>query len=266
MARQPERTARSDDVITQALILAGGQGTRLAPLSEYLPKCLATVYNRPLIDYQLRLLQSAGVTAIWVAVSAQHSAVMRESIRLLERPVDVELAVEAEPLGVSALFEACGQLPAGPFWLLLGDIYLEAEQLKPIDLPEGKDAVLLTRGFADPVQLATATANIVVEGERVIAVRDKPATTAVKGNLGWTGLAVIGPDFLYRRSAILKWLDKKPVAHFGDLFEAALWLGASIAAAPAPVGAWININTPEQLIEAAQCEARKRAQDQKPIP
>ena len=72
-------------MISQALILAGGKGTRLAPLGEYLPKCLATVYNRPLIDYQLRLLQSAGVREVVVAVGEPYGAVLRESVRLLQR-------------------------------------------------------------------------------------------------------------------------------------------------------------------------------------
>lgn len=245
-------------MITQALILAGGKGTRLAPLGEYLPKCLATVYNRPLIDFQLRLLQSAGVNEITIAVGEPYGAVLRESVRLLQRKLDVRLVVEPAPLGVAALFEASQQLRAEPFWLLLGDIYLEAEQLRPAELPDGKDALLLTRTFGDAAHIAAQTANVVVDGERVIAVRDKSAPTAIKGDLGWTGLAVVGPSLLARRTAILKWLDKRSgAAQFGDLFEAALWLGGSISARPGPTGAWININTPEQLLDAARCESRK---------
>lgn len=245
-------------MITQALILAGGKGTRLAPLGEYLPKCLATVYNRPLIDFQLRLLQSAGVREVVVAVGEPYGAVLRESVRLLQRPLAVKVLVEPKPLGVAALFEASPQLQAEPFWLVLGDIYLEAEQLRPAELPDGKDALLLTRTFDDAAHVAAQTANVVVEGERVVAVRDKPALTAVRGDLGWTGLAVVGPSLLARRAAIVKWLEKRQgAAHFGDLFEAALWLGGSIAARPGPTGAWININTPEQLLDAARCESHK---------
>ncbi|MBN2360973.1 MAG: NTP transferase domain-containing protein [Deltaproteobacteria bacterium] len=244
-------------MIKQALILAGGEGTRLAPLGEYLPKCLATVYNRPLIDYQLRLLQSAGVTEVAVAIGVQYDAVLRESVRLLERTVEVQLVVEPEPLGVAALFEASARLRPEPFWVLLGDIHFEAERLPQLDLPDGRDALLLTREFSDPERLAALTANVVVDQERVLAVRDKPTPAAIKGDLGWAGLAIIGPTFLERRSAILKWLEKKPAPRFGDLFEAALWLGGSMTARPAPAGGWFNINTPEQLLEAARCEARK---------
>jgi NDP-sugar pyrophosphorylase family protein len=247
------------EVIKQALILAGGKCSRQAPLGEQLPKCLATVYNRPLLDHQLQLLQSAGVTEIAVAICAKHAAVVRESLRLLECSAEVHLVVETEPLGMAALFEASARLRAEPFWLLLGDIYLAAERLAPEELPAGKDALLLTCEFDDLARLAAQAANIVVDKDRVLAVRDRPSLPTVKGNLGWSGLAIIGPSFLERRSAILKWLEKRPEAHFGDLFEATIWLGGSIAARPAPADAWFNINTPDQLIEAARCEAHKRA-------
>jgi mannose-1-phosphate guanylyltransferase len=48
----------------RALLLAGGYGTRLKPLTNYLPKCLVPIHGRPLLDYWLEALVSAGVTEI----------------------------------------------------------------------------------------------------------------------------------------------------------------------------------------------------------
>lgn len=50
----------------KALLLAGGIGTRLKPLTDFLPKCLAPIHGRPLIDYWLELLLNQGVSEVLV--------------------------------------------------------------------------------------------------------------------------------------------------------------------------------------------------------
>src|SRR5882724_7086831 len=50
----------------RALLLAGGIGSRLRPLTDYLPKCLAPIRGRPLIDYWLELLFSQGISEVLV--------------------------------------------------------------------------------------------------------------------------------------------------------------------------------------------------------
>jgi NDP-sugar pyrophosphorylase family protein len=265
-------------VIRQALILAGGKGTRLDPLGDYLPKCLATVYNRPLVDFQLRLLASAGVEDVYLSVSARHCAVVQESVRCLmssveaipdgggaagapgrgERLPRVHLLDERTPAGVQALFEAGARLPAEPFWFMLGDLYYGARRLEPATLPAGVDAVLHTRRYDVPASIARETSNVVVDGERVVAVRDKPRSDEIEGDLGWYATALIAPAFLARREAILDWLERRGrQAHVGDLFEAAVQVGAVVKASPGGGGAWINVNTPDQLMEASRIEQQR---------
>jgi NDP-sugar pyrophosphorylase family protein len=239
-------------MIEQALILAGGQGSRLDPLGDYLPKCLATVYNRPLIDFQLRQLASVGVRDVYVAVSARHHAVIAESLRLLDREQTLHLLEEEVPAGLAALFEAGARLPQKPFWLVLGDLYFGAQQFHTPQVNAESEAILFTHSYKSPEQLAAETTNVVVAGDRVVAVLDKPPVERVRGPLGWHATAIITPAFLKRRAAILKWCaEHRPVAHVGDLFQAALAQGARIDAQPGPAGAWINVNTPDQLLKAS---------------
>lgn len=49
---------------TRALLLAAGLGTRLKPLTNYLPKCLIPIHGRPLLDYWLEILVNHGVSEI----------------------------------------------------------------------------------------------------------------------------------------------------------------------------------------------------------
>src|SRR5438034_9987978 len=55
----------------QALILAGGKGTRLRPLTVYTPKPVVPICNRPFLLYQIDTLRRAGVTVITLSLSYQ---------------------------------------------------------------------------------------------------------------------------------------------------------------------------------------------------
>jgi NDP-sugar pyrophosphorylase family protein len=244
--------------VRQALILAGGEGTRLAPLGEYLPKCLATVYNRPLIDYSLRLLETASVSDVYIAVSERHHSVVSACIRLLQRNIRIHLLDEKLPAGIRALFEAFQKMPKDPFLFVLGDIYFGYEQMTAPTLPPEVEAILFSHPFEDPERLSRETANIVCHGDRIIAIRDKPRPENVEGRLGWNGMGILHPDFLAREQAILQWLSvHKIVPAIGDLFSAGMELGAKMQSLPGPDGAWINVNSPDQLLKAACIEQQK---------
>ena len=62
----------------QALILAGGKGTRLRPLTVYTPKPVVPVVNRPFLLYQLDLLRNAGITDICLSLSYQPDKIEHE--------------------------------------------------------------------------------------------------------------------------------------------------------------------------------------------
>ena len=55
----------------QALILAGGQGTRLRPMTVYTPKPIVPICNRPFLLYQIETLHAAGITDITLSLSYQ---------------------------------------------------------------------------------------------------------------------------------------------------------------------------------------------------
>lgn len=249
--------------VRQALILAGGEGTRLAPLGEYLPKCLATVYNRPLIDYSLHLLETASVTEVYIAVSERHHSVVSACIRLLERNIRIHLLDEKLPAGLRALFEAGRQMPPEPFLFVLGDIYFGSQSMVPVTLAQGVEVVLFSHLFDDVLQLSTQTANLICDGQNIVAIRDKPLPEKVEGLLGWNAMALMHTEFLAREPAIFEWLaNNRPNPAIGDLFSAAVALGTRMKMLPGPEGAWINVNSPDQLLRAAHVEQQKHQKQQ----
>ena len=111
----------------QAVILAGGQGTRLRPLTLSRPKPVVPILNRPLVAYQLALLRQHGVDDVVLACSYRVDDVRA----ILEAQGDlgatVRYAVEAEPLGTGGgLVNALGP-GSGSLFVLNGDILTDVD-------------------------------------------------------------------------------------------------------------------------------------------
>ncbi|WP_017606086.1 nucleotidyltransferase family protein [Nocardiopsis alkaliphila] len=114
----------SQSPVTQALILAGGQATRLRPYTDTRPKAMVEVAGRPIIDYQLEWLTSHGVEQ--VVVSCGYKAeVLREHLRSRTEGPEINLLVEDEPLGRGGAlrYAATGLRDAdAPYFALNGDV------------------------------------------------------------------------------------------------------------------------------------------------
>jgi len=108
----------------QAVILAGGQGTRLRPLTERTPKCLVAVSGRPFLHHQLDLLRLNGVREVVLLVGYLGDQV-RASVRDGRAfGLDIRYSSEREPLGTAGALKHAEALLEGEFVLLYGDSYL----------------------------------------------------------------------------------------------------------------------------------------------
>ena len=111
--------------VTQAVILAGGQATRMRPYTDDRPKAMVEVAGAPIIEHQIKWLASNGVTQIVVSCGYRADVIqsyLGDGSRL---GVEVTYAVEDEPLGRGGgLKYAAGRLPApSDLWLAInGDV------------------------------------------------------------------------------------------------------------------------------------------------
>ncbi|MEU1286260.1 nucleotidyltransferase family protein [Kitasatospora sp. NPDC005856] len=113
--------------VRQAVILAGGRGTRLAPYTDLHPKVMVEVNGTPLLRHQLDRFADAGVES--VVVSAGYRArVITDYLRAARPPVRTTVVVEDAPLGRGGgLKLAARALPAPqePWFAVYGDIWAE---------------------------------------------------------------------------------------------------------------------------------------------
>lgn len=114
----------SGSPVRQAVILAGGQATRLRPYTDTRPKAMVEVADRPIIDYQLEWLVRYGVEH--VVISCGYKAdVLQDYLQQRTGTPSVTVLVEDEPLGRGgALRYAAGELPEhdAPYFALNGDV------------------------------------------------------------------------------------------------------------------------------------------------
>ena len=87
----------------KALILVGGHGTRLRPLTLSVPKPLVEFCNKPILLHQLEALVGAGVDHVVLAVSSSMCELLQTEMRLQEQSlgVRISLSAEKEPLGTA---------------------------------------------------------------------------------------------------------------------------------------------------------------------
>ena len=109
-------------MIPQAVILLGGQGTRIAAQFPDVPKCLVPVAGRPFLEWQLDWLKTNGIRRVLLA--AGHKAdVLADALE--KRPpdeLDILLAVEPTPLGTGGALKLIEpQLAPAPILVLNGD-------------------------------------------------------------------------------------------------------------------------------------------------
>lgn len=88
----------------QALILAGGKGTRLRPLTVYTPKPIVPVLNRPFLLYQIEILKLAGITDILLSLNYQPDKIEEKLGDGSKFGVNITYLTEPQPLGTGGAF------------------------------------------------------------------------------------------------------------------------------------------------------------------
>jgi phosphomannomutase len=111
--------------VRQAVILAGGQATRLRPYTDDRPKAMVPVAGRPIVDWQLDWLAAQGVDHVVLSCGYLAEVLTEHLAGQPHRDLEVTVAVEEEPLGRGgALRFAAGHLPSpsGRWLALNGDV------------------------------------------------------------------------------------------------------------------------------------------------
>jgi mannose-1-phosphate guanylyltransferase len=158
---------------TQAVILAGGQGTRLRPLTLARAKPVVPLLGRPFLAYQLALLRQHGVTDIILACSYRVDDVRAALGHGESLGVRLRYVVETEPLGTGGGVRNAADLARGTVFVLNGDVLTDADLTAMRRLHETRRS--RTTIFLMPVPDPRAFGLVELDGDgRLARFREKP--------------------------------------------------------------------------------------------
>jgi mannose-1-phosphate guanylyltransferase len=139
---------------TQAVILAGGQGTRLRPLTLARAKPVVPLLNRPFLAYQLALLRAHGVADVILACSYRVDDVRAALGDAAHLGVKLRYVVEKEPLGTGGGVKNAADLVSGTLFVLNGDILTDADltAMRRFHAERGSRTTIFLQPVEDPRQ------------------------------------------------------------------------------------------------------------------
>ena len=218
----------------QAVILAGGKGTRLRPVTAELPKPLIPIANLPLIVHQLRHLAAAGVGDVTLALgynAEQFDGVRREAENL---ELNLQVLVEPKPLGTGGALRWCadqGAFDDRPLLWMNGDVVATPSVSALRGMHESNSA-MVTFWLTSVREVSEfGVLEIDVDG-RVTQFLEKPNPDETDSHLVNSGILMLDPKVLERvpqnrmfsfEQSLLPDLVDEEAALYG-LFDGGYWL------------------------------------------
>lgn len=175
------------------MLLAAGRGTRLAPLTHSIPKILAPLGGRPLLEHQLEYLTGSGVTEIAINVH-HHSDQVLACIEGLSLDVPVRISHEAQLLGTAGALLPLRDFFTEPVVVLYGDVVTNASLAELMDEHRRHDP-LATLVVYPATEIEGKGVCLVDDTGRISAFAEKPDSASTEALING-GLYVVSPRVL----------------------------------------------------------------------
>jgi mannose-1-phosphate guanylyltransferase len=230
----------------QALILAGGKGTRLRPLTVYTPKPVVPVVNRPFLLYQIDILKAADVTDITLSLSYQPDKIEHILGNGSDFGINLRYITEPSPLGTGGAYRFAAESLGGTTIVFNGDILTNVDVQALIDFHRSKNAAA-TLAIVPVGDVSRYGVIEVDEGGRIRRFVEKPGEeelSSLTANTVNAGIYILEPEVLDLIPPDTTRSFEYEV--FPDLLERGLpFFGFNIADSY-----WRDIGTPENYLAA----------------
>lgn len=238
----------------KGIILAGGTGSRLYPLTRITNKHLLPVYDRPMIFYPIQTLVNAGIRDILLVTGGQSAG---EFLRLLGNGKDfglkhINYTYQEGEGGIADALRLAEHFSDGqPVCVVLGDNIIEGNILHACQkfCAQANGAHILLKQVPDPQRFGVP----VLEGEKVLRIEEKPSTPP-------SPYAVIG-IYLYDATVFDRIRTLKPSAR-GELEITDVnnsYIAEGKLTCSVLDGWWTDAGTFESLLRASNLVARSGA-------
>lgn len=139
-------------MITEAIVLAGGLGTRLRKVVSDVPKSMALINGKPFLEYQLNYLESWGIDHVVLSVGYKHD-IIRNYFGDQFQSIAIDYAIEEKPLGTGGgIRMAFKKINSYAAFVFNGDTFFEVNLKRLFDFRRIKETdVCLALRFTDDI-------------------------------------------------------------------------------------------------------------------
>ena len=182
----------------QALILAGGKGTRLRPLTVYTPKPIVPFLNRPFLLYQIEILRRAGIENITLSLSYLPNKIEEILGDGSDFGVNLRFITEPSPMGTGGAYKYAADDIRETTVVFNGDILTDLDVAKVIEFHKSKQAAATI--VLAPVENPSAYGLVETDADgKVLQFREKPKPeelAELTTNTINAGIYVLEPEVL----------------------------------------------------------------------
>ena len=232
----------------KAVVMAGGKGTRLRPITYSIPKPLVPIAGKPCIGYVLDSYHEAGIKDAIITAGYKFEALINGVLKFKNQDQNILFSVEREPVGTAGSIKLVSKFIDDTFIVGSGDTLIDFDIKKIVDFHrkrKSKLTIALTT-VEDPSQLG------IVELKDGVITRflEKPTPEQAFSNLVNAGLYVIEPE-------VLDYIPEgEPYDFAKQLFPKLLDNGFELHGYIGE-GTWLDTGRPNDMIRANQLMTEK---------
>lgn len=228
----------------KALIMAGGEGVRLRPMTLLTPKPLMPLLEKPVMDYALTLLRRHGIREAGVTVCYRAADIEQTFGNGSRLGMKLRYFTETVPQGTAGCVRAARDRLRGTLIVLSGDGLTDCDLTDALAFHRKKGA--LATLVLKKVEIPLSYGVVMTDADgRVTRFIEKPTWHSVFSDLVNTGIYILEPD-------IFRFIPESGAADFAkDVFPALLRAGQPVFGYEMD-GYWCDIGSQEALMEAQQ--------------
>lgn len=226
----------------KAVVMAGGEGTRLRPLTSNQPKPMVPILNKPVMGYILELLKEHDIEDIVATLQFLPQLIKNYFGRGSDYGVNLHYSIEDYPMGTAGSVKEAEDFLDEPFIVISGDALTDFDLTQLVEFHKRKGAMvtIALKRVENPLEFGVV---ITEESGQIERFLEKPTWGQVFSDTVNTGIYVLEPE-------IFKYIPKGEKYDFSkDLFPVLLEKGAPLYGCILD-GYWCDIGNFEQYMQA----------------
>ena len=242
----------------KAVIMAGGFGTRIHPLTISLPKPMIPLINQPIMEHIVNLLKCNGITDLVLLLFHQPEIIKKYFGDGSEFGVHITYVTPLEDYGTAGAVKAAARHLNERFMIISGDLLTDFDLAQVIDFHDRKQAkaTITLTSVSDPLQFGVV---ITDKDDRITKFLEKPGWGEVFSDTINTGIYILEPDIL----DLIPAGENRDWAK--DVFPGMLESDAALYGCVVQ-GYWADIGNPEAYLEACRDICHGKVSVQIPVP